>query len=171
MKQKPFASIILIALGLFFLLTRLTGQEVLKQSFVLILGLGFLFYSFKTRQTSFFIPAGILIGIGTGLLFMALFENKLQGKSASGLFLLCFSAGWLSIPLLFYILKEKVWWPFIPAGIIGFVGLALVSGGLLEQILSYADYIWPVGLIALGLWLWFKPEKKDKSDTKDTDKN
>ena len=45
------------------------------------------------------------------------------------------------------------WWPLIPGGILAAVGLAMLAGpnGLL--LLTYANFLWPLVLIGLGIFI------------------
>lgn len=124
----------------------------------LLLGLGiaFLAIGIFTREGGWFIPGGILTGLGagTGLITSSL-GNQLPGDEG-GWFLLVFAAGWLLIPIMTAIFaRETHWWALIPGGIIGLVGLAVLFGGVFMDTLEWVGKLWPVVLIvAGGLLLW-----------------
>jgi hypothetical protein len=132
----------------------------------LLLGLGivFLLAGILTRESGWFIPGGILTGLGAGvgLITSSLF-SRLSGDEG-GWFLLVFAAGWFLIPVMSILFtQEKHWWALIPGGIIGFVGLAVLFGGVFMNALEWFGYLWPIALIAAGLYiLWRIRHPKDE---------
>ncbi|WP_287905141.1 hypothetical protein [Chloroflexus sp.] len=83
-----------------------------------------------------------------------LLPESLEG----GVFLLSFAVGWLAISLLSaFFAGERMWWPFIPAGVMAVIGsLILVGEGgmtLLDFLFNRAGWVWPLVLIALGVVL------------------
>jgi hypothetical protein len=107
-----------------------------------------------TRTFELVIPGGILAGLGLGMFMMLQPVPFFDGVNEGGVFLLGFAAGWLLIALLSPLTGEGFqWWPLIPGGIIGAVGLALMSGQFGLTILQFAGLIWPVALIVGGIYL------------------
>jgi len=94
------------------------------------------------------------LGAGTALIVSPLM-NRLGGNEG-GWFLLVFAAGWALIPILTAIFaRETHWWAFIPAAVIGLVGLAVLYGGVFMNALEWVGKLWPVALIVAGaLLLW-----------------
>ena len=55
-------------------------------------------------------------------------------------------------------------WPLIPGGIIGFVGLAVMFGGIFMNTLEAIAVFWPIILIIVGVSVIWKARKgKEKS--------
>ena len=124
----------------------------------LLLGLGLVFLAagIITREGGWFIPGGILTGLGAGTaLITSSFGQRLSGDEG-GWFLLVFAGGWLLIPIMTAIFaRETHWWALIPAAIIGLVGLAVLFGGVFMNTLEWVGKLWPIVLIiAGGLLLW-----------------
>lgn len=121
------------------------------------LGIIFLVAGIVTREVGWLIPGGILSGIGTGI---ALIAGPLEGTFAvddGGIFLLAFAGGWVLITLLSALFTDDThWWPLIPGGIIGFVGLAVIFGGAFTTALEWLGYLWPVALIVGGLAILYR---------------
>jgi predicted membrane protein len=61
---------------------------------------------------------------------------------------------------------DKHWWALIPGSIIGLVGLSVLFGGVFMNILEWFGYLWPIALIAAGLFiLWrIRHPKEEKSE-------
>ena len=71
-----------------------------------------------------------------------------------GLFLISFAAGWGLISLLSLVTSDRwAWWPLIPGAIIGLTGVALMGGDLGLTVLNLTSTIWPLILVAIGLYL------------------
>lgn len=119
------------------------------------LGLLFLVAGIVSREVGWLIPGGILTGIGTGIAFVAgPLDGLFPAADDGGLFLLAFAGGWFLITILSAIVTDEThWWPLIPGGIIGFIGLAVLFGGAFETVLTWLGYLWPVALIIGGLAL------------------
>ncbi len=98
---------------------------------------------------------------GTIMSFIGMFNVLVSGPFASlsddaqgGLFMLMFAAGWIIVAVgatLFT--RTLVWWTLIPGTIMGFIGAAVLLGGLWVQTLEFVSDWWPLGLVALGAWL------------------
>jgi len=119
---------------------------------VLIIGLGLLGAFAYTRQYGYLIPAGIMTGLGAGIIAS---ENItfVDDQTASGAIVLGLGVGFLAIWLIGGIMRvaQNHWWPLIPGGILAVVGGALLIG---DQAVSLLDY-WGVAIIAVGLFvLW-----------------
>lgn len=130
---------------------------------LLLLGLGLVFVAvgIYTREAGWFIPGGILTGLGAGTaLIVSPLMNRLGGNEG-GWFLLVFAAGWALIPVLTAIFaRETHWWAFIPAAIIGLVGLAVLYGGVFMNALEWVGKLWPVALIVAGALLLWKVARR-----------
>ena len=120
------------------------------------LGAIFLAWSITTRRAGLMVPAGIFIGlsIGTWLVTSDWITRNLGGEAIGGVFLLAFALGWASITVLTRVFTNELrWWPLIPATVLALIGTALLSGELGLQALTWLGYIWPLGLVAAGLFL------------------
>jgi cytosine/uracil/thiamine/allantoin permease len=49
--------------------------------------------------------------------------------------------------------KGTHWWALIPAGIIALIGFGALGNTIATGALEYLEYVWPVGLMAFGLYL------------------
>ncbi len=145
--------VVLIGLGLLFLLAQLVDVGLLVLP---ILSAVFIAAGVISRSAGWFIPGGILGGIALGATAIDL--TALPEDSEGGIFLLGFALGWLSITLLSRLFtREKHNWALIPAGIMAVIGSAVLAGDVGRNILgltfSVANYIWPLVLIGLGIYL------------------
>ena len=73
---------------------------------------------------------------------------RLLFSSRGGLFFLTFAAGWAVITGASYLIGKLMLWPLIPAAFMGTFGLALLA-----NFIVVFSYIWPLALIATGLFL------------------
>lgn len=159
--------LILIGIGVLALLAQTVdfiSWEAFGIYFVLMLGLVFIVWGLLSREAGLIIPGGILSGIGAGI---AVLVNGWvpAGWEDGGVFLILFGLGWLLITVLTAVFTpEPQWWALIPGGIIGFVGLAVLFGGVFMKALAAVSVLWPLALIVLGLFvLWGARRPKDKT--------
>ena len=153
-RHKQLAGpLLLIGLGALFLLEQVFdfGWLVLP-----VLAASFLTLGIATRQAGWLIPGGILGGLSLGI---ALTEGPYRvagagSEARGGLFLLAFALGWASISLLSKLFtREPQTWALIPGGIMAVIGLAVLANEPGLQILRLLGILWPVGLIAAGVYL------------------
>lgn len=133
----------------------------------LLLGLGLVFLAIGivTREGGWFVPGGILTGLGagTGLLVSPLADR--MGGNEGGWFLLVFAAGWVLIPIMTAIFTDEThWWALIPGGIIGLVGLAVLFGGVFTDTLEWVGKLWPLALIIAGALLLWRVRRHSTED-------
>lgn len=158
---------------LFVGLMALAGQfvpgawgEFFGTALLLGLGLAFVVIGIATREGGWFIPGGILTGLGAGVGLLTSSLPARLGGDEGGWFLLIFAAGWLLIPVLSAIFAEEThWWALIPGGIIGLVGLAVLFGGVFMNALEWVGKLWPLALIVAGglvLWRTRRPADDEK---------
>ena len=122
-----------------------TGDALL-----LLLGLAFLGWSIAARSVGLLIPGGILTGMGAGVLA----QKWLGLGSRDGVFLLCFAAGWVLIPLVAgVVMKRRVLWPMIPATVMALTGLGQLNYPGLANFWREIRDLWPYGLIVVALAL------------------
>ena len=160
----------------------LIGQVVpdswgLSFGLLVLLGLGLIFHiaGLLTREAGWFIPGGILTGIGVGI---ALVEGGplanlvpigwLPGDEGS-LFMLAFAGGWFLITLTTALFTDEThWWPLIPGGIMLLIGLAAGFGSVFGTVLSLLGRLWPIALIFAGLYVLYQARRGEKQPTDDT---
>ena len=140
---RLWLGLILIGLGAIFLLDRLVPD--IGAYLPLLVGLGFFVAFLATRAYGFLIPAGIVSGVGAGIVLQRSYPE-------GGIFLLALGTGFVAIWLIgsLFRLREQHWWPLIPGGILITIGLVDLAdeGGQLAELL---DIGWPLLLVAVGL--------------------
>jgi hypothetical protein len=168
--------LLLIAIGLIFLLNQffdLPFFEYIGTLFVLGLGIFFLAWGVISHHEAFFVPGGILTGIGLGIALIAgPFSLRLaeEGDQSGGIFLVAFAFGWALITIFSALFSEKtMWWPLIPGGIIGVVGGALLVQGPFSVALEWIGKLWPLALIIGGIAVLMGARKVSQPDTADVD--
>ena len=151
-RERLITALVLIAIGAVLLVGQLTQQW---EWALLILGVGFLVAYFVMRVYGFLVPAGILTGLGVGMILTSATENR-PGDFEAALFLVPFGLGFILIWVLDMIYtRASNWWPLIPGGIMILVGLAVGIGGTALDLLELAGNWWPVILILIGAWTLF----------------
>ncbi len=153
-RNRLAVGVMLVAIGLLALALQFIDLGNLVWLMFGGLALIFIVTGIVTRTFGLVIPGGILAGLGLGMFLMLQPIPFLDGINEGGVFMLGFAAGWLLITLLSPLTGEGFqWWPLIPGGIIGAVGLALLSGDFGITILQFFSYAWPVALIVGGIYL------------------
>jgi hypothetical protein len=146
------AGAVLVGCGLVLL----AGQVFTLGAWPLVLlGLIFTAAGVTTHTAGWFIPGGVLNGIGLGALLVdsgLVAGDPLEG----GVFLLCFAAGWLSIFVLSKLFTpQPMAWTIIPAIVMAAIGAPLLLGAageaLVETALGWLAFAWPLALIAAGI--------------------
>ncbi len=140
-----------------------------------LLGLGAAFHiaGLLTRKAGWFIPGGILTGIGAGVALVdgplaRLIPANLLPGDEGGLFMLAFAGGWFLIVLTTALFTDETqWWPLIPGGIMVLIGLAAGFGSVFGSALSLLGRAWPIVLIAIGLYVLFQGRRGEKRPTDD----
>lgn len=139
-------------------LLALFGALVLVDKFV-DLGRIILFYpgfamfvlGVVTRKSGWFIPAGILTGLGLAASLRDLFTVP-HWTDESGLSVIGFALGWLSIPLFSAIFtKEKHLWALIPGGLFALTGVGFIVSDSQQRFLDVLAFAGPAALILAGL--------------------
>ena len=148
---------ILVMSGLITLAARFI--DLPPMLFPLGLGIIFLAAGLLARTSGLLIPGGILTGIFAGASLIEGPFSTMADPSRGGVFLAAFAGGWVLISLLsLYTEGVRSWWswPLYPAVVIGLVGVALLAGDSGFKVLEFIGTIWPVFLIAAGLYLVLK---------------
>ncbi len=158
--------LILIGIGVIALLAQFVdfiSWESFGVYFLLLLGCAFLIWGIFSREVGPMIPGGILSGLGLGTVMLVNGWTP-AGMDEGGVFLLVFGLGWFLITLLTAVFTNQTqWWALIPGGIIGFVGLSILFGGVFMKTLETVSMLWPVILIIAGgfiLWKASRPKEK-----------
>jgi hypothetical protein len=143
MSQRTIApGLILIGLGVFLLLVQTT--EFGGEAIVAVIGGAFLITYFATRIYGFLVPAGIMLGLGLGILW------QVNAASEGGAVLIGLGLGFISVWLIGVLMRDPIrhWWPLVPGGIIVTIGVLVEAEqtGFLE---SYGD-LWPLILVVIG---------------------
>ncbi len=145
MPANRVLGLLLIALGAGLLLVTTTGAggEVLLG----LVGVSFLVAYALTRTYGFLIPGAIVTGLAGGIIATE------QGADG-GAVVLGLGAGFLTIALVDRLLGSVGpgwWWPVIPGGVLGVIGVAALTG-----IEDLPAYLVPVVLIVIGVVLLFR---------------
>ncbi len=144
---------ILIGLGLLFLLMNFAPSLDLGRLILIGLGGIFLAAAFLTRSPGLVIPGCILAGIGVGVWLVS--GGPAFGSSGDGaIILICMGLGFAAImPLMRLVGGQPHWWPLIPGGILGGIGLLMMFGDAGLSLLEQIGRFWPVALILIGLYI------------------
>lgn len=156
-RDRVILGVMLIAIGLLAFLSQVIDLPHIEWLILPGLALIFLLWGLISREIGLLIPGGILAGIALGIyLITGPYAGQIE-ENQGGVFLLAFSAGWALISLLSLLSKQGFqWWPLIPGGIIGLVGLAILRGGAAMRLLELMGYAWPLILVAVGVYLLLK---------------
>jgi hypothetical protein len=110
------------------------------------------------HQTAAFIYT--LSGIGWGAYAISAPFADGSGDAEGGIFLLIFGLGFALITLLTALFTEEThWWALIPGGILAIIGVAIMTNGILLNVVELVGKYWPVTLIILGLYVIYKAMK------------
>ena len=142
---------------------------------LVLLGLGasFILAGLLTREAGWFIPGGILSGIGAGIALVyvplaRLIPAGLLPGDEGGLFMLAFAGGWFLITVLTALFADEThWWPLIPGGIMLLIGLAAGFGSIFGSLLNLLGNLWPIALIAAGLYVLYQARRGQKQPADD----
>jgi hypothetical protein len=151
--QVVFA-MVLVVIGLIGVLSRVWQPSPdIGGWVVLVIGLGFLGIFGYTRRYGYVVPAGIMTGLGAGII-VARAVTWTTGEGEGGAVVLGLGLGFLSILVLQSLATEirNAWWPTIPGGILSVVGAALLIGGEAAGLLEY----WGLAVVAIGLILLWR---------------
>lgn len=117
-------------------------------------GISMLIWGLLAHSFGLIIPGSILSGIGVGLYQAWGSSADLNGLARTGIMLVIFAIGWGMITVLSRpIVQNFIWWPLIPAGVMGITGYGLYIGGSPNSAVSFIGNTGSIGLILLGLYL------------------
>ena len=146
--------IVLVVLGLIALVGQVwKPNEDVGGWVVMAIGLGFLAAYIYTRQYGYLVPAGIMTGLGAGIVVSKSLTWTTK-DAEGGAVVLGLGLGFLGIWAIGELLRvdRNRWWPVIPGTILGIVGTALLIGGQAVQALDY----WGVILVGIGLLIMWR---------------
>ena len=155
-------AVLLIVIGLAALVANLGGDKYVYQSIPLAMGIAFFVAYALTRQYGFLVPAGILSGIGAGLLASSVFsatDQQVAPYVVDGLGL-----GFLSIFAIDVLVTRTAarWWPLVPGGVMVVIGS---SASLSRQQVTDQIGIWiAVFLIVLGVAMLFTRTRRGPAE-------
>ena len=143
--EKSVAGLVLIAIGLIIVISRLlpgTGEYVL-----LAVGLTCLVAFALTREYGWAVAAGIICGLGVGVVLSARFIDPSDGM----VFMLSLAGGFAAVWILGFAADpaENSPWPLVPAAILAAVGISIVTDtpGLVDGAITVIAVV----LVLLGL--------------------
>ena len=146
------AGAILILVGLMNLAQFIPGFNI-GLFFLPVLGACFLAAGLITRKVGLLIPGGIVMGVGAGaLLTMGLLPTASEMVSG-GAFFFGLAGGFSLITLASLFIGRRMAWPLIPAAGLTAFGAILFTGETGLALLTSLRFVWPLVLIAIGLYL------------------
>jgi hypothetical protein len=164
-KVFPFGGILLVITGLFILLNQFVEINLGGGIFFGALGLFFILWGATNRNAGLLIPGGILTGLSMGV-FLVEDVNLIPEQYQGGAVVIALAVGFALITLLTHIFTGQAhWWALIVGGILALVGGGIIivempNAGMLKQaveaIFTASQYLWPLVLVGLGLWIIFK---------------
>ena len=142
----------LIALGALMWVAQ-NGRFDTGTFFMFALSAIFLAWGLLARAFGLLIPGGLLSGISMGIYLTETAFPNLGEPQKGAVVLLSIAAGWALISLLSPLTGRFHAWPLIPGAILAAIGGALLAGQPGLSALEMVGRTWPLGLIALGLYL------------------
>lgn len=120
----------------------------------IFLGFAFLLSGEYLKLLGLVIPGSLISSLGLGVHFAFANSSSSSLISNVGVLLVWFAVGWGAIPLLSRKWSSSlIWWPLIPAGVIGVVGLGLLIGGDPDNAAFFIGNTSAVFFIVSGLYL------------------
>ncbi len=152
-RQKFIAGVVLVLFGLgFYMAQKLDaiGSEVI----MLIIGAAFLVAYFYQKSNGLLIPAGILLGLGTGSILRGRYWWADDGIQ------LGLGLGFISIYVIARLYERSShWWPLIPGVILTVIGVPKT-----KQVLEFMAEHWPLILVAIGLLILIGAFRRSRDD-------
>jgi hypothetical protein len=145
-----FPAGILTLIGLVVLISERVSGEIVGGVLTFGIGLVFLFVYLSWRQNWWaLIPAGVIASIGAGIILAGMnlteaFKSRLMGGFIFG--------GMGATFLTLWLMREKYgtdWAKYPAMGLLAFAGLVLIFG-------ARTELVWPIMMIAIGLWLLYR---------------
>lgn len=121
-KITLFIGAFFVAVGVLLISFIVTGGNADFATWIpLATGILFCIAGAFIHEPSLFVPAGFLLGAGLGLVLVMTAALTQSDSEKAALFLLCFSGGWLIVPVMTRLFSPRtIVWPAIPglAGVI-----------------------------------------------------
>ena len=156
--SRSIWGLVLLVLAVLALLER-SATLTVGQIAPTLLGLGFLVAALLSRQSAFVVPAGILLGLGAGILAERYVTAGVAVDRA--LFFGCLAAGFASVTVLAQLaFRQRLRWPLIPAALLAIIALAQLAGAEMQQGFRLVRQFWPFLALAAGLWLLFAVRRR-----------
>jgi hypothetical protein len=167
--QRPNRGIMwglgLTLFGALALLASVTDAPIAGLAILPTLAVVFLISGILTRSPHLLVPGGILGGLGVGTVLAYALEGRLAPDAIGGLVVLCLGLGFLLIVALqALVAKYTHWWPLVPAGLLMLIGSTLLFGGSTSLIMQALGYLWPLALLACGIWILARALRRSSED-------
>jgi hypothetical protein len=118
------------------------------------LGISLFLWGLINKWIGLVIPGCILITAGPGIFFAWRSAMPANALSQTGTMLVWFAVGWVLIAVASrFLFSQVIWWPFIPAGVLAFVGWGLALGGNASLAKSLIGNSGSIIVILLGFYL------------------
>ncbi len=141
----------LIVIALFVFAAQLMKTEAMGWVITGGLALIFLGWGILTRQSAFFIPAGILGGVAVGIWLTLTTLDSFSNERSGALMVASLAVGFAAITVLSIVFTQvRHLWALIVAAILGIVAAALWIGGAALNLLTLVGQAWPLTLIIIG---------------------
>ncbi len=164
--NRAIVGAILLLIGIVILAANLSQSDILGLLVLPVLGIIFLVAAFMGRISGLAIPGSILTGLGLGTLLQQTWFVSAAGETRGGIVVTGLALGFLAIMPLLQVLENRFyWWPAIPGGILLVVGVALLAGPLGTSFLELIGTLWPLALIAVGIYLLWRVYRQPRKPT------
>ncbi len=155
--ERSVAGIVLIAIGVIIVISRLvpgTGEYVL-----LAVGLTCLVAFFLTREYGWAVAAGIITGLGAGVILSAQVTDPTDGM----VFMLSLACGFVAVWVLGFLADppERNAWPLIPAAILAAVGISIVTDA--PGMIDWLIFAVAIVLVLAGLRAFWTDRSAEKA--------
>ncbi len=162
--NRVVAGVAIIAIGLLALAGQFIQSSLLGLLVLPTLGLIFIAWGMVTRTPGLLIPGGVLMGLGTGAVLITSVLSGLDSTAQGGVFMICMALGFAAIfPLAWLVANCRMWWTLIAGSILGLLGVALMTGGMLLDLFKLAGYLWPLALVVIGGSSLYKAMKQPQA--------
>lgn len=129
------------------------GSHAWDLVFLPALGCILLAWGTAVRKTGLLIPGGVLAGVGLGVMVAQGPFGLATPDAQAGIILASIGLGWVAVAVLnVSMVNRRAWWPFIPAAVLGALGLTLVIAGG-AGLAALVGVGVPAALIAVGVAL------------------
>ncbi len=118
------------------------------------LGISLFLWGLINKWFGLVIPGCILLTSGPGIFFAWRSEMPANALTQTGTMLVWFAVGWVLIAVASrFLFSQVIWWPFIPGGVLAFVGWGLALGGNARLAKSIIGNSGSIIVILIGFYL------------------